>query len=118
MKYDHNNVFAKIIRKEITAKIIYEDDYTLAFEDANPVAPVHTLVVPKGNYIDYNDFITNATSLEISNFFKAITIITNNLNLSSFRLITNKGEISGQSVYHFHMHIISGKQLGGLIASE
>lgn len=114
--YDDNNVFAKIIRGEIQTNKVYEDEEVLAFHDICPVAPVHILVIPKAPYKDYIDFITNATSQKISNFFTAILVIIDKLNITeSFRLIMNKGTNSGQSVFHFHAHIISGKTLIGLI---
>jgi diadenosine tetraphosphate (Ap4A) HIT family hydrolase len=118
MKYDKNNIFAKIIKKELPAEIIYEDEYTLAFKDAYPVAPLHILVIPKGAFLDYADFISNSDKEAVSRFFFTINNLIKKLELTSFRLITNKGAPSAQSVYHFHMHIISGKQLKGLIADD
>lgn len=118
MKYDDQNVFAKIIQKEINSTILYEDEDNLAFQDANPVAPTHILVIPKGAYIDYSHFIESATPEQIGSFFGAVANVIKNFNLNDYRLITNKGPLSGQSVYHFHIHIISGKQLKGLIAND
>lgn len=113
--YDTNNIFAKIIRKEVTSKIIYESEYTLAINDNQPVAPVHILVLPRNAYIDYNDFISNAQTQEIIDYFTSINKITEQFSLKNFRLITNKAAESGQSVFHFHTHIISGKKLLGLV---
>ena len=56
MVYDANNIFAKIVRKEIPAKIVYEDEAVLAFHDVSPAAPVHVLLIPKGEYVSFNDF--------------------------------------------------------------
>jgi len=113
--YDTDNVFAKIINKKIPVKIIFEDAHTLAFPDLYPVAPIHILLVPKGKYVNYSDFINNASLQETMSFFKAISTIEKDLSLISFRLITNQGTMSGQSIFHFHMHIIAGKQLKELI---
>ena len=115
MQYNNDNIFAKIIRKELPADIIYEDEKVLAFKDINPVAPVHILVVPKGQYIDFTDFISNATKDEISYFFQKVSDISKSLNLDNYRIISNKGSDSGQTVFHFHVHIISGKQIRNLI---
>lgn len=115
--YKQDNIFAKIINKDITAEVIYEDDKLIAFKDIQPVAPVHVLVIPKAEYIDYADFISKATNEEVKYFFGKINDIANNMGLEQdgYRLITNKGKKSGQSVFHFHFHIIGGKELNGLI---
>ena len=109
--YDENNVFAKIIRKEIPATIVYEDDMTLAFHDVTPKAPVHLLVIPKGAYIDYEDFVTKATMAEVAGFFSSINKITHQLGLQEYRLINNRGQSAGQSVFHFHIHVLGGKEM-------
>lgn len=115
--YDKNNVFAKIINGELQAKKIYEDDIVIAINDINPVAPVHVLVIPKGDYIDYSDFINKASSEIIQHYFAKIAKIITMLGLEpgGYRLVTNKGSDSGQSVFHFHTHIIGGKPFSKLI---
>ena len=65
LSYNKNNIFAKIIRKELSAKIIYEDNDILCFNDINPVDDIHVLVIPKNEYINYGDFISNANKDEI-----------------------------------------------------
>ena len=115
--YDSNNVFAKIIRGEIPAKKVYEDERVLAFNDAFPAAPTHVLVVPKGEYIDYSDFIKNAPAQDITYYFTKINDIIFDLGLEEhgFRLCTNRGVKSGQSVFHFHTHILSGAKFGAVV---
>ncbi len=115
--YDKNNVFAKIITKSIPAKIIYEDNDFIAFDDINPVAPIHVIVIPKKEYIDYNDFIGKASADEIKNYFTKLAEIASMIGLDQdgYRLITNKGSKSGQSIFHFHFHIIGGKNIPNLI---
>ncbi len=115
--YDKDNVFARILRCELPATKVYEDDKILAFHDRFPVAPVHVVVVPKEEYVDYVEFINKASPEEIYHFFKKISEIADKLGLSvdGYRLITNKGIRSGQSIFHFHMHIIGGSKLEGLI---
>ena len=68
MAYDDNNIFARILRGEIPCKKIDETDHTLSFSDINPQAPVHVLVIPKGRYIDWSDFISKASNEEILAF--------------------------------------------------
>lgn len=117
MQYDKNNVFAKILRGEIPSKKIYEDAEVLAFEDISKSAPVHVLVIPKGEFIDFEDFVVNAGVEKVANFFQKVALIAQNLGLvnNSYRLITNKGAQASQTVKHFHIHILGGKQLGGLL---
>ena len=114
--YDKENVFARIINSQLPANKVYEDDKIIAFHDINPESPTHILVVPKGEYIDFSDFITKASGDEVKNYFNKIVDIIKELGLeeNGYRLITNKGSQSGQSVFHFHMHILSGRQLNGL----
>jgi diadenosine tetraphosphate (Ap4A) HIT family hydrolase len=113
--YDVNNIFAKIIQGQIPCKEIYQDQDVISFYDINPQAPVHALVLPKKAYTDYTDFMTKAESLEVVNFFSKLNHVIKLLDLKSFRIITNQGEISGQSIFHFHVHILSGIEMNNLI---
>ncbi|MFT6332306.1 MAG: diadenosine tetraphosphate (Ap4A) HIT family hydrolase [Lentimonas sp.] len=119
-KYDSNNIFAKIIRGEIPCDKVFEDDEILAFNDISKAAPNHILVIPKGEYSSFDDFSQNASVEKIANFFKKTRQIAINQGLenSGYRLITNHGFNASQSVEHFHVHILGGKQLGGLIAND
>ena len=75
MAYDKNNIFAKILRGEIPCKKIYEDEFVLAFHDINPQKKVHALVVPKGEYVDLDDFSSNASEKEIIGLIKGISTV-------------------------------------------
>lgn len=114
--YNPDNIFAQIIQKELPANIQYEDDMILAFDDISPQAPIHVLVIPKGEYIDYTDFITKAPLEVIAHYFQTIEKIIKKLGIENqaYRLITNRGEGCGQTVFHFHTHILSGKTLSNL----
>ncbi len=118
--YDSNNIFAKIIRGEIPSKKIYEDEDILAFHDIFKAAPTHALVIPKGAFKDFPDFVANETPEKISNFFKKVSEITTLLAVdkSGFRLISNIGSDAHQTVSHFHVHILAGKKMGPLISSD
>lgn len=116
MSYDSNNVFAKILRGEIPAKKLYENEYALAFPDIAPSAPTHVLVIPKGNYERIDDFLSRASDDEIVGFFKAVGTVAKELGVDEYRIISNNGEAVGQTVHHFHVHILGGKKLGKLIA--
>lgn len=114
--YDKNNIFSKIINNELPSKKVYEDEMVLAFHDAHPVSPIHVLVVPKGEYIDYSDFVTNAPAEDVIYYFSKISDIIKHLGLEKdgYRLVTNKGTKSGQTIFHFHTHIIGGRNITGL----
>lgn len=111
--YDPNNVFAKILRGEIPCKKAFENDHVLAFHDIGPQAPVHILVIPKGPYVDADDFGARASVAETDAMFKAIAEIVKQENLADgYRLIANTGAHGGQEVPHFHMHILGGEPIG------
>ena len=79
MNYEENNIFAKILRGEVPCKKIYEDEYVFAFHDINPQKKVHALVVPKGKYINLDDFSSKASEKEISGLIKGISIVAKKL---------------------------------------
>lgn len=113
MKYKPDNIFARIIRKEIPAKIAFEDDLVLAIHDIQPRAPIHILVLPKLPCCSFDDFIVQATDEQALRFFQTVQKIAASHNLveSGYRLVMNHGENSGQEVFHFHVHILGGKHL-------
>ena len=118
MTYDPSNVFAKILRGEIPCSAVYADDFALAFRDIAPAAPLHLIVIPKGAYVSYADFLARATAAEVHGFFAAVAHVAMQENgTADFRLISNNGETAGQTVHHFHVHILAGKPLGPLLVS-
>ena len=106
-EYDKNNVFAKIIRGELPSKKVFENDDLLCFYDINPATKVHALIIPKGEYVDYGDFIKKAPQDLIVRFFKAIPEIANKLGIKEYRLVSNCGKSAGQIVFHFHVHLMA-----------
>ena len=120
MSYSDDNIFAKILRKEIPCEKVYEDDHCLAFKDINPQAKIHVLVVPKGKYISFEDFSQNASGEEISSFFKAVGKIAKDLDLSTegYRILSNIGKLGGQEVPHFHIHIFGKQDLGPMLSEN
>ena len=118
MPYDKNNIFARIIRGEIPSSKVYEDDDVLAFHDIAKAAPVHVVVVPKGDYVSFDDFARHAAPEKIAGFFKTVQKIAAELGADEdgYRLITNHGAHASQSVPHFHLHILGGRPLGALLA--
>ena len=104
--YDRNNVFARILRGELPCTKVYEDEHVLAFNDIHPKAPVHVLVIPKGEYVSLVDFTAKARPDEIASFWRAVTRIAGELGIGDgFRAATNHGPSGGQLVFHFHVHL-------------
>lgn len=116
-EYDTDNIFAKILRGEITCTKVYEDDHALAFEDINPQAPIHVLVIPKGPYVSMDDFTTKASTDEIAGFMRAVGETARHLNLANpgYRILANIGNDGMQEVPHLHIHIFGGKRLGPML---
>lgn len=119
-KYDPQNIFAKIIRGEIPSQKVYEDSEILAFHDISKAAPLHILVIPKGEYVCFADFTAHAKAEEVVDFLKKVSEIASSLGLdeTGYRLITNNGSDASQTVPHFHVHILGGKKLGGLLSGD
>ena len=115
--YDKNNIFAKIIRNEIPCEKVFEDNRVLFFNDLYPKAKIHILGIPKVEVISLSDFIIHANENDFKYFFKKTFEVINKcgLNKTGYRLITNEGEDANQEVPHFHVHILGGNNLGGLI---
>ena len=118
MSYDKNNIFAKILRGEIPCKKVYENDFVFAFHDINPQKKIHVLVIPKGQYIDLDDFSKNAPDKEIIEFNKAISHVSSLLGASKkgYRVLTNVGDDGGQEVPHLHFHIFAGEKIGKMVS--
>ena len=107
MEYDNNNVFARILRGELPSEKVFENDDLLCFKDLHPIARVHVLIIPKGDYVNYGDFVANATPDVVARFFKTIPEIAAKLGVKEYKLVTNCGKSAGQVVFHFHVHLIA-----------
>tara|TARA_B100002003_G_scaffold210084_1_gene205749 strand:+ start:238 stop:603 length:366 start_codon:yes stop_codon:yes gene_type:complete len=120
MTYDENNIFAKILRGKIPCKKIYEDEYVLSFHDINPQKKIHALVIPKGKYIDLDDFNAKASDKEIVGLLKGISIVAKKLGISldmgkGYRTLSNLSEDGGQEVPHLHFHLFGGERIGKMV---
>ncbi len=122
MNYDKNNIFAKILRGEIPCKKIYEDEYVLAFYDINPQKKIHALVIPKGEYVNLDDFSSKASEKEIVGLIKGIGTVAKKIGVSTvekgsgYRSLVNIGETGGQEVPHLHFHIFGGEKVGKMVS--
>jgi histidine triad (HIT) family protein len=117
MAYDNTNIFARLLRGEIPANKVYETPHTLAFHDIRPLAPVHVLVIPKGCYVDLDDFTARATAAEIADFFAAVGETARRLGVveDGYRILSNTGANAHQEVPHLHVHIFAGRPLGPML---
>lgn len=107
-----DTIFGKILRKEIPADIIYEDEKAIAFRDVNPVAPKHILVIPRKPIMQ----LAASTEEDIPLLGHLLWVAKNvaekeNLNDSGYRLVINNGRDAAQSVYHLHVHVLGGRQM-------
>lgn len=118
--YDAGNIFARILRGEIPSARIYEDEWAIAFEDIAPQAEVHTLVIPRGAYVSWDDFSARAADEEIAGFVRAVGTVARAKGLveDGYRLIANIGGNGGQEVPHLHVHIFGCEPLGPMIAKR
>ena len=121
MSYDDNNIFAKILRKEIPCNKIYEDEFVLSFHDINPQKKIHVLVIPKGKYINLDDFSQNASPDEMVGLIKGINAVAKKLNISvdtgkGYRALANISDDGGQEVPHLHFHLFGGEKIGKMVS--
>jgi diadenosine tetraphosphate (Ap4A) HIT family hydrolase len=117
MAYDRNNIFARILHGEIPCNKVYEDAHVLAFHDISPQSPTHVLVIPKGEYVSFDDFSQNASAEEIAALVRAVGRIAREQGVaeSGYRILANTGPAAHQEVQHFHVHLFGGRDLGGML---
>ncbi len=109
-------VFCKIVKGELPAKVVYEDDLVMAFHDINPQAPVHILVIPKEHIPTVNDLEERHKEL-IGHIFLVIKRIAKELGIdeNGYRVLVNCNRDGGQEIYHIHFHLLGGKPLGPMV---
>ena len=118
LPYDDSNIFARILRGELPCTKVYEDEWTLAFNDIAPLAPVHILVIPKGAYVSWDDFTAKASDAEIADFVRTVGEVARQTGADAqgYRILSNSGKRSGQEVPHLHIHVFGGEPLGPMLA--
>lgn len=106
-------LFCKIVSKKIPAKLVHEDEHTVAFDDINPQAPVHTLVIPKRHVAAVQDLGANDRAL-LGQLLLSCTNVAKQKGLaeSGYRIVANTGRDGGQTVFHLHFHIMGGRHMG------
>lgn len=108
---NQDTLFTKIIKREIPADILYEDDLCLCFKDINPQAPLHALLVPRKPVAKLSDSVKEDQSLLGHLLLTAAEVARQQGYADAFRIVVNNGENAGQTVFHLHIHIIAGRQL-------
>ncbi|MFC1719721.1 histidine triad nucleotide-binding protein [Pseudomonadota bacterium] len=107
-----DDLFLKIINREIPAEIIYETDEILAFRDINPQAPVHVLIIPKEHIRTMNDMDPEHAEMAGKLFLVAAEIARNEgIAEEGYRVVMNCNKAGGQAVYHIHLHLLGGRQM-------
>lgn len=110
MSHDQNCIFCKIIAKQIPAKIVHDDEFSCAFEDLNPQAPHHVLIVPKKHIPDIQSSDVSDRELIGHLFLVAKKIATTRgIDAQGYRMVINNGAAAGQTVFHIHLHLLSGR---------
>lgn len=106
-------IFCRIIKKEIPASVVYETDTVLAVRDLHPQAPIHILIIPKKHFSNLNEIPTAEIS-SLSDLFQALQAIARQLGIheKGYRSVINTNLEGGQSVYHVHLHLLGGQQMG------
>ena len=110
-------LFCKIVNREIKGSIVYEDEHVLAFNDINPQAPTHILVIPKGEYVSLDDFSENASAHEITALLRVLGQVAREHKVAGtgYRILANNGPAAHQEVPHFHVHLFGGRDLGAML---
>ena len=113
------SIFSKIIAREIPADIVYEDEHVTAFKDVNPQAPVHVLIVPNKEIPTVDD-VEDADAVALGHLFLAAKKIARDMGIaeSGYRLMVNCREDGGQEVFHLHMHLFGGRNLGPMLVKR
>ena len=116
--YDDANIFARILRGEIPADRVFEDEWAVAFHDINPQAPTHLLVIPRGAYVSWDDLAAHGSDAEIAGFVRAVGTVARAAGLvePGYRLLANIGPDSHAEVPHLHVHLLAGRPLGPMLA--
>lgn len=107
---ENNTIFGKILRGEIPATVVYEDDQVMAFRDVNPAAPTHILVIPRKYLVNTLDATEEDKDL-LGHILLVAARVAREQGLEGYRLVINNGEVAGQSVFHLHAHVIGGRSL-------
>tara|TARA_A100001015_G_C15029306_1_gene732245 strand:- start:938 stop:1303 length:366 start_codon:yes stop_codon:yes gene_type:complete len=118
--YNDENIFSKILKKELPCREVFSDKNNISFEDINPQAPIHSLIIPRNKFKDFNDFIKDGTDEELASFLKSIFNVVKKKKVqeSGYRIIINCGDDGNQEVPHLHAHLLAGRNLGNILTKH
>ncbi|HVF84314.1 MAG TPA: HIT domain-containing protein [Sphingomicrobium sp.] len=118
LPYDLGNVFAKILRGDLPATVVFENEHALVIHDIQPLAPVHLLAIPRGSYVSWDDFSAKASDAEMAALTRAVGEAARTVEASTggYRVLSNVGKRAGQEIGHLHIHIFGGQPLGPMLA--
>lgn len=106
-------IFEQIINKELPAEILFENDSVIAIRDINPLAPIHILIISKQKYRDFQNIPLGDMPIILGEIGMVAQLLAKKFSVESgYRLVTNTGISSGQTIYHLHFHLLAGKELG------
>lgn len=106
-------IFEQIINRELPAEILFENDSVIAIRDINPLAPIHILIISKQKYRDFQNIPVRDMPLILGEIGIVAQLLAKKFSVESgYRLVTNIGTPSGQTIYHLHFHLLAGKELG------
>jgi histidine triad (HIT) family protein len=106
-------LFCRIVSSEIPSKKVFEDDVAIAFNDINPQAPTHVLVIPRTHISTLDDLDEHESNIIGMTIVRATQIARNlQINSDGYRLVVNHGEAAGQTVFHIHIHLLGGRNFG------
>ena len=106
-----DNIFLKIVNKELPADIVYEDDIAIAFNDISPQAPTHILIIPKKEITKLTDSTSNDIEI-LGHLLFVAKKVTDDLKIENYRVVINNGSEAGQTVFHLHLHVLAGRTFG------
>ena len=110
------SIFTKIINREISSEIVFENERIIVIKDINPQAPVHVLIIPKEELVNLNNFNEEQQSL-LGELLLTAPLVAEKLGVkeTGYRVVINNGDQGGQDVPHLHLHLLGGQQLGGIL---
>ena len=116
--YDDQNILAKVIRGDLPSNVVVDSEHSIAIHDIAPLAAIHVLVIPKGDYVSFEDFAANASDAEIADLMRTIgkAATETGADAQGYRILANTGKRAGQEIPHLHVHLFGGQPLGPMLA--
>ncbi len=116
--YDDQNILARVLRGELPSNVVVDSAHSVALHDIAPLAAIHVLVIPKGDYVSVEDFADRASDAEIADLVRTIAraAAETGADAQGYRILANTGKRAGQEIPHLHVHLFGGQPLGPMLA--